>query len=196
MANGIIVYNSQSLNLTRINAFTKTMNEERHDNFSASRKHEAIHVGSWDEITVSLKTLINTEMHTFYDWWSWARLGNVFTFALDSGLNSSTTLDAGAAAAQTTVPLTATTGLAEDDYCLIKEAEAAGDDYEIVKIATVNTGVSIVTAANLRNTYASGDIFRNIDYWPTVVVKETSLPLPTIAPGKHWSFTRTFIEVK
>lgn len=193
MANAKIVYNSKTITFP-IAGYRVQLNQERSDNFSASGVHEAICIREWDEIVTMLKNLTKEQIHDFYAWWSYARLGNSYALAVDSGLDENTTLDGSASAGQKVVPLTSTTGFSVGDYCLIKEA--AGDDYEIVEIASISAGVSITAVENLLNAYASGDIFRHINYWPTVVVKNKELPFPTDGPVEYYSFDITHIEVK
>lgn len=101
-------------------------------------------------------------------WWSWARQGKPWAFSKDSGNTGNTTLDGAAAAGQTNVPLTATAGFSATDKCLIRAVDN-DDEYEIVVISSVDTGVKIVASANLKWSYTSNDIFRHWDYWPSVV---------------------------
>jgi hypothetical protein len=100
-------------------------------------------------------------------WWSWARQGKTFSLAMDSANVVNTTLDGAAAAAQTTIPLTATAGLTVGDDCLIISANRLS--FEVVTIDTINAGVSVVADANLKQAYASGDIFRHLEYFPSLV---------------------------
>ncbi|MCK9326036.1 MAG: hypothetical protein M0P69_11150 [Bacteroidales bacterium] len=134
----------------------------------------------------------DTIYYDLWAWWSWARQGKVWGFSKDSGKTASTTLDGAAASGQKVVPLTATAGLAAGDICLI--ATAADDAFEIVEVATVSAGVSITAVENLKFTYASGDAFRHINYFPSVVSTDTEFN-PDRA-GDWWRYTFNFVEVK
>lgn len=193
MAQGKIVYNSNTLTLP-IAGYEVTLNQEANDNFSAAGVHEAIAIREWDEITIQFNNISKADSYDLYAWWSYVRLGNSFTLAIDGDEDETTTLDDSAAAAQKVVPLTSTTGFAVGDYCIIKEAD--GDNYEIVQIASISAGVSITTEENLINTYASGDTFRHAHYWPSVIVKDKKLPFSTDGPDEFFSFSITVSETK
>ena len=105
--------------------------------------------------------------HELLGWFAWASQGQTFSFALDSSNVSSTTLDDTAAAAQAVIPLTATTGLSAGDYCFIKKAD--NTFFEGVEIFSVSAGVSVTATANLNGSYSSGDTFRHLDYYPSLI---------------------------
>ena len=140
--------------------------QERNQNRSASGKIETINFYGIQEMSFEAHF---TEQ-IYYDliaWWSWARQGKPWAFAMDSGNVGNTTLDGAAPSGQKTIPLTATAAFTVDDYCLIRAADT-DDEFEIVKIASINAGVSVTATDNLKFTYASADIFRHTDYWPEV----------------------------
>lgn len=192
MAQGKIVYDSKTFTIP-IAGYEVDLNREANDNFSASGVHEGISIREWDEITIKFNNITKAQSYDFYAWWSYARLGNSFTLAIDSDLDETTTLDDSAAVDQKVIPLTATAGFTVGDYCLIKEA--TGDNYEIVQIASIDAGVSVTAESNLLNAYASADIFRHVTYWPTVVVKDKALPFST-DPDAFFSFELTMVETK
>lgn len=67
-----------------------------------------------------------------------------------------TSLDGAAASGQTTVPITATTGISAGDKVLIHQTQGTGvGNWEIGTVATVNSGVSLVMRDNLRYSYAA-----------------------------------------
>lgn len=101
-------------------------------------------------------------------WWSWARQGKAWSFALDSDKVGNTTLDGAAAAAQKTIPLAATAAFAVGDFCLIRAADL-DDEFEIVEIDTINAGVSVDAVDNLKFSYDSGDYFTYKDYFASVL---------------------------
>lgn len=125
-------------------------------------------------------------------WWSWAREGNLWSFAFDSDKAVDTTLSMDAPAGGLSINLVQTAGLSSGDICFIQSAR--DDKYEVVTIDTVGdeevyivdadgtciidadgtylvsgetvTGISITTA--LKFSYEAGDYFRHWDYWPEV----------------------------
>jgi len=123
-------------------------------------------------------------------WWSWARQGKAWSFAMDSTNIANTTLDDSAASGQKTIPLTATTALTAGDECIIKAAD--DDEYEIVIIASVSSGVSVTATDNLNYTYASGDTFRHFEYYPSVISTDTDFR-PT-KNGSYYTWTFKFVE--
>jgi len=196
VADGKFVFDGRTLRLPKLFGVSRRLEQQRNDNFSASRKHEAINISFWEEITVSLRSLTEVQVYDFYDWWSWAGSGNPFAFAANKDLDNATTLDGVALAGQAVIPLTATAGFEEDHYCLIKEAPAVGDRYEIVEIGLVNDGVSVIAMEDLKNPYAIGDTFRHAKYWPTVVVKPNTFVFPMADGGGLYSFDIELIETK
>ena len=176
MSTGSIVYNSITLSVPKIMSIVPRPMAERNDKYSDAHEHEALYFKEWTEIDVSHRKLTLDQYYSFYAWLSWAQQGEVFAFALDANKTGNTTLDGAAAAGQKVIPLTSTSGFSVDDYCLIKEA--SGDDFEVVKIATVNAGVSVETVNNLINGYAADDIFRHVNYWPQVSLKQKEFAMP------------------
>lgn len=85
-------------------------------------------------------------------------LSEVGLFLLDTSSPLNTTLDAEAAAGQKTVPLTATTNSAVDDYAMIHE----GNEMEIFDTETENVDVSLVAKSNLWKTHASGQVCKGL----------------------------------
>jgi hypothetical protein len=123
-------------------------------------------------------------------WWSWARQGKAWSFTMDSANIANTTLDGSAASGQKTIPLTATTALSEGDECLIKAAD--DDEYEIVIIGSVSSGVSVTAVSNLNFTYASGDIFKHFEYYPSMISTDTEFN--PAKNGGYYTWTFRFVE--
>ncbi|MCK9326035.1 MAG: hypothetical protein M0P69_11145 [Bacteroidales bacterium] len=131
----------------------------------------------------------------YYDliaWWSWARQGKGWSFAMDSSKAASTTLDGTAASGQKVIPLTATAGLAAGDICLV--ATAADDAFEVVEVGSVSAGVSVTAKADLKFTHAAGDTLRHLDYFPSVVSTDTEFNPDR--SGDWWRHTFNFVEMK
>ena len=105
-------------------------------------------------------------------WFSWARTGQTFSFAVDTDYTSNTTLDDAAASGQKVVPLTSTSGFAIYDTCYIKSAD--GSNYETLRLAGVSAGVSVTSATDLIYSYSSGDTCRHFEYYPSLVYTKGS----------------------
>jgi len=163
-----ITYNSVNVDLLVGEAgLETTYKQERKENRASSGKIETINIYGIQE----LRFAAYFDEDTYRDliaWWSWARQGKTWAFAMDSGNVGNTTLDDAAAAAQKNVPLTATAAFASGDYCLLRAADN-DDEFEIVEVDSVDAGVKIVAIENLIFTYAASDIFRHWDYWPEVI---------------------------
>jgi len=193
---GKFVYDGKTVRLPKLFGIGKELMQERNDNFSGSGKHEAINIRYWDEITVSLRSWTKNQVYALYDWWSWAGKGWPFSFAANINLDNFTTLDGAAASGQAIIPLTSTAGFEEEHCCLIKQAPETGNRYEVVEILLVNDGVSVMAVEDLKNSYIANDIFRHVDYWPTVVVKPETFRFPVADGGGLYSFDIVLIETK
>ena len=190
---GLINYDAHTLYLPRIVRLALKLVQERNDNYSSSREHEAIVFEEWIEIEVTLEKLTRAQYNAMVAWWAYARQGGNFSFAMDSDKTGNTTLDDTAAAGQKVIPLTGTADFSAGDYALIKQA--SGDDFEIVQIASISSGVSVTVEDNLIYDYAANDIFRHQLYWPDVTLKDDSLDMPMQGPPKY-DISFTMIEAR
>ncbi len=187
-----ITYDSRTIDLLiGAGGLQQIFKQERNQNNSGSGKIETIN--QFGRREYALDTYFLTAI--YYDlvaWWSWVRQGKTWALAMDSGNVGDTTLDGAAAAAQKTVPLTATAAFSADDYCLIQAAD--DDEFEIVQIDSVSAGVSIAAVENLKFTYAVGDKFTHLNYFPEVISLDNSFnPKKS---GDYYSHTFKFVEVK
>lgn len=164
-----ITYNSVNIDfaLSHPDGFVRRPKQESNTNETGGGKIETINLFGRDEIVVNA-FFSRAVYHSLLAWWSWARQGKTFSVAADSGDVGNTTLDGAAAAAQKTIPLTATAAFASGDYCLIRAAD--DDEFEVVQIDTISAGVSVTAETNLIYTYASGDTFRHLDYYPSCLL--------------------------
>lgn len=192
-----ITYNSINIDLvTGKTGLSIIPTQERMENNSASGKIETINL--YGRFTYEFDSYFARSV--YYDlwaWWSWARQGKTWSFALDSADVGSTTLDGAAAAAQKTIPLTATAAFSVGDICLIRAADA-DDEFELIEIDTINAGVSVDAVENLNYTYASGDTFTHKDYFASVVTTERNFrPQYTgvkDATSRYYKHTFKFVE--
>lgn len=190
---GSITYNGHTLNLPRIARIGVRLVQERNDNYSSGRQHEAIVFEEWTEIKVDLIKLTRAQYNAMYAWWAYARQGEGLAFAADSNKTGNSVLDGGAASGQKVIPLAATAAFSVEDYGLIKQAN--GDDFEIVQIASISAGISVTAEDNLEYSYVANDIFQHQHYWPDVTLKDDSLDMPMQGPPKY-DLSFTLIEEK
>jgi len=162
-----ITYNGQNIDLNIAPDSLKV-------NFTQERKQARAKSGAYEQINLYGIEKVEFDAcfpdavyYSLIAWWSWARKGKTFSFAFNSAETGNTTLDGSAAAAQKTIPLTATAAFSAGDVCLI--ASDDDDEFEVVVIDSVSAGVSVTAESNLVYGYASGDSFRHLDYWPSVV---------------------------
>ena len=136
--------------------------------------------------------------YTLLAWWSWARQGKTFSFALDSANTLTTTLDGTAAAGQKVVPLVSTTGFVSGDVVFIR-AEDADDEFELLVVDSVSAGTSITATTDLIYSYETSDSCRHKDYFPSVVTLDRTFdPKYTgvyKTTGKYFQHTFLFTEV-
>jgi hypothetical protein len=123
-------------------------------------------------------------------WWSWASQGFPFSFAIDTGNAANTTLDGAAAGGQKVIPLASTTGFSAGDVCLIRSSTRF--NFEGVTIDSVSAGTSVTTVENIQHDYASGDIFRHLEYLPSVLILDNEFKPKK--NGLYYKHTFHFIE--
>lgn len=154
MASPRITYKGINLDLVMGKTGLKHIpKQKRNQNESASGKIETINqFGRFDyEFEAYFSEAI---YHDLWAWWSWARQGKGFSFALDSTNVGHTKLDAAAAAAQKVIPVTTTSDFAVGDVCLIR-ADDEDNEFEIIEIASISSGVSITAVDNLNYGYTA-----------------------------------------
>lgn len=174
-----ITYNSINLDLVMGKTGLKHIaKQKRNENESASGKIETVNLfGRWDyEFDAYFAESVYLNL---WSWWSWARQGKEWSFALDSANVGNTTLDGAAASGQKNIPLTATAAFTAGEYGLIRAADS-DDEFEIVLIASVDAGVKVVATNNLNYTYAASDTFTHKDYFASVLTTEKQFPRPKL----------------
>ena len=154
-------------------------------NQSGSGVYEFLTMYDLERISFSI-TFTEAIYFDLLAFWSWACRGNVFSLAMDSTQVGNTTLDGAAASAQKNVPLTATAAFSAGEYCIIKQAAVNGQ-FEIVEIDSVDAGVKIVTVADLKFTYASGDSFRHFKYYPELKLMNERFNPPRRGDYYFWT---------
>jgi hypothetical protein len=112
-------------------------------------------------------------------WWSWAREGNPWAFAMDSADVVDKTMTGAAAAGQKDIPFTDTSSIVAGRKYWVRQA--TGHREEIVQVDTVTTNVKVTCLANLKFSYATGDVFRSRDYFPKVVSPPAPTPFEELA---------------
>ena len=163
-----ITYNSINIDLIRgEKGLNPTEVQNANQNTSSSGKVETINNYAMFELTFD----VYFSVAKYYDllaWWSWASQGQEFSFTTDNTLTAATTLDGAANAAQKVIPLTSTTGFVSGQFCMIRNVNDL--NFEVIEIDSVSAGVSVTAVNNLIYSYLSGDTFRQIEYYPSLLV--------------------------
>jgi hypothetical protein len=148
----------------------------------------------FDRCRVVLANFDDAELaYKLYNWWAWAARGKQFAFALDGSDTIDTTLDGAAAAGQKVIPLTSTTGIQAGKKYRIRSAD--GVRHEQVHVDSISAGVSVTARDNLHNTYASGDAFRSVRYFPKLVRDPQMVDMPVIEnQGLTYTLDALFME--
>lgn len=173
------------------NGLQKNFMHQRNMNFASSGKVETVNIFGIQELTFDARFQDST-YNSLVNWWSWARQGKSWSFAMDVGSTAYTTLTGGVTAGQTEIYVsTVTGGLSAGDICIV---EAASDDeYELITVDSTDTG-KVVASANLIYAYSQNDYFKHFDYFPKVVSVDTEFN--PRRDGSWWSHTFRFIEEK
>jgi len=187
-----ITYNSVNIDLTiGDSGFVRPLKQEIGQQRAASGKVQTVGLYNFAESFSFDAHFQEAVYRQLIPWMAWAEQGKSFAFNTDSDNAGNTTLDAGAAAAQKVIPLTATTAFAATDVCLIRSADRT--KYEIVVIASVSAGVSVTATDNLVYTYTAADTFKHWEYWPTVKIPIGWVFNPT-KTGSWYQQTFEFFE--
>lgn len=193
---GKIVYNGRTLTLPNLSDYEIGLEEDRQDNFGQGDPpaYESISFGSRNAVRITCKSLTRPQVWGFYDWWAWARGGNPFAFSLFDDKDRETSVTSWAPSGQTVICMTATSRFVAGDYCMVRQS--SGTAFEVVLVSSVNTDVAIAAAANLANSYQSGDTIRHVDHWPNLITEAKKFPLKLSGPGMHQDITIDAIEVR
>ena len=200
MANAQITYDSKTIALRKARmGLNPIYVQDKKVSISSSGIIETI--GIYDIIRINFTGFFTQQL--YYDliaWWAWAKQGQAFAFAFDTDRVASTTLDAGAAAAQKEVPLTATAGISAGEFLYLKKA--SDDESEVIEVDSVDAGVKVVAVENLKYTYVSGDGCRHVDYFPALKTENMHFNPQVVEPSwavtesHYYTFTFKFVEDK
>jgi len=187
----VITFNSNSITLqVGPGGLQTTHKQERNQEYARAGLIEQINLYGIQEM--SFDAYVSTAVYySLFAWWSWARQGKTWAFALDSTKIGNTTLNGAAASGQKVIPLAATAAFSSGDICFIKALDA-DDEFEVVTIDTVQAGTSVTATSNLIYSYASADSFRHIEYWPSV--KSLDEEFAPTKMNNTWSHTFKFTE--
>ena len=197
MGNSVITWNGNALNfpgpLTGASGLDGPKSRGKVQ-MSDGKVHATQLTALFDEPVIELANFDNAEFEAdLHAWWSWAVRGNQYAFAVDVDDQIDTTLDGAAAAAQKVIPLTSTAGIVVGIKYMVREA--AGNEYEVIEVASISAGVSVTAVNNLKFSFASGDIFRSRRYYPKVVnaTPDTAPPWKE-NPGLTWTLLHKMQE--
>ena len=119
--------------------------------------------------------LTRTGEAVFWTWWAHASQGGTFTLAHDTNKDTLSTLSSGAVAAQAVVPTTTTTNYAAGDLVILEKADRSY--FEVGIVQSVSAATSVTLTANLKQTFATGDVLRHFDYHPSMCALTSNCPL-------------------
>lgn len=163
--------------------------QERGQNRSGSGKIETINqygIMQWD-----FKALMTeAQYRRMIGFYSWGRQGKTFSISLKSSLAISTSLSGAATAG--IVPLAGSSQFSTGDICLIRSA--TDDEFEVVQITSITTGVSASLASTLVFDYSSGAAFRHFHYMPSAILINTNFNPMEMDGSEHYSFDFQVVE--
>lgn len=160
--------------------FDYSIEQEKNQNISGSGIIETINQYGIHKIKIG--TMFDGDNYNeLLEWWSWARQGKPFAFAMDTTRRTVTALSIAAAAGQKTIVVDSGSELSAEDYCFLK-AQDNDDEFEVIEIDSI-TGDSVITAVdNLMYSYSGNDLFKDLYYWPKLVSMDKTFN-PTKIPG-------------
>lgn len=186
-----LTYNSTNIDLVKIGpkALKLRHAQDRDVKFSGSGKNQttnrygAFH-GYFDA------RFQDAAYDALWGWWSWARQGKEWAFAMDSGNVLNTTLNGAAAAAQADVTVDSVSTLAVGDKILIR-AEDEDNEFERKEVQSISS-LTITMTTNLVHSYSDEDTLRHFEYFPAVITIDDEFEPEQ--DGDWWSWTFHFME--
>lgn len=146
----------------------------------------------FDEVVISLRNFVDVDFEADLEaWWSWALRGEQYAFAMDSADKIDTTLDGTAASGQKVIPLTSTVGIVVGNKYIVREA--AGNEWEVIEVDTISSGISVTALVNLKYGFLTADVFRTRKYHPKVIATESDKPWRE-NPGLTWTLNHRMRE--
>ena len=190
----VLIYNSKTLTFTD-SAYRRQIDYPRSAirNISASGIAETLNVRAACKVSVGFRNFEyadatdETLRRNLLQFIAWAEAGNSWTFAIDSAEQVNTTLTATEAAGSTVIGLTSSTGVDASGFYVIRSLT----HLELVKVATVDSGVQVTLTETLNHAYVTGDRFRSELFWAGLL---TSAQVVDQGNGLHWSFELEFTE--
>jgi len=176
MANPQIVWNSNVLSFPGpLTSYQSRRRCDRSFDFSAGRVAATGVRSSYDEVRAILGNFDDAQFAAdLVAWISWARRGNQYAFALDSADVVNLALSGAAAAGQKDIPLAVTASVVVGRRYRLREV--AGDEEEIIQVASVTLNTKATAVNNLKYGYLTGDAFRSPDYFPKMVAADGDQP--------------------
>jgi hypothetical protein len=163
---------------------------------SISGKCERLGVGVDALVSVGFRNFLSSDAtdsalkRKLHQWWQWAKDGQSWTFAWDSGEVVNTLLNGGVAAGATVITLDSTTGIDASGLYVIRSANRA----ELVHIASVDSGTQVTLTDTLNFAYPDNSRFRSERYWPARLPAGAPFPIRNDDFGLRWSFELSFYE--
>lgn len=133
----------------------------------------AIVLETYDEVEVAFEAFSDaTWRNALWAWWSWARQGKVFGFALDNTKTSDTLVSSNAYSGDLTIAVADTFGFVAGDTIRLRSADRVDD--ELVTVTSVGSGS--LTVSEFRNDYPAGSSVRHFGYYPSLYLPDDTYP--------------------
>jgi hypothetical protein len=195
MANPKIVYDGKTLSFPqplsayRLRPRTGRILSWSEASVAATRTHSA-----WDEAEIEVARFAE---ESFYNdlraWWSWARRGKQYAFALDSSEVQDALSSAASVAGGGAIYVSNTSGFVQGKPYVVRRADGMAE--EIIVPTSISTNASLNLApATLKFDYPAASIVRSPDYFPKVVSLDDELPCAREVTT--WTLAHKFREDK
>lgn len=132
---------------------------------SASGLSDTLNVASGYSVLIRFRSFASSSeadlKTSLYELAQWAESGALWTFAFDRDITVSTTLDTAEAAGSTSLGVASATGITSGRRYALESLT------QVATVKATNSATDPVTiAVGLDNAFASGDRFREYDYFP------------------------------
>lgn len=151
---------------------------------------------AYDAVSIGLATWAGTSLYDqLVRWWAWASRGKSWALAIDADDRVDTTLGAGASAGATSLTVASATGITAGRRYRVRAVDGLTE--EIVTVdAGYGGGTTVALAAALGYAYASGAIFRSVDYFPALEVDGVTEQPFALRETIYYSFAVTAREYR
>jgi len=194
MALAKIVYNSKTVNFgIKPDSLRLNMSEDMSQRQTGSGKtvtSARFHAIEFDVNCIGTES----QMYDLIGWWSWARQGKTFSFAVDGDEVSDTDLSSAASSGQKDLLVDSVSGFSVGDLVLVR-AEDNDDEFEVIEIDSITADPATLTATeNLVFSYSIDDTVRHLFYLPSAVATMKKFSPRRMANTSYYSFSLSVRE--